>query len=944
MPDPGASDPQPRARTAQEVFRDFLVRRGSGEDIAIEDLCANRPDLAAELTQMWLDHQRATVASKPPGEQDTLSNELRARFGNEPAPTVSLTDIESHEVDPLPQVAAMAPGEAPTGTRFRIDSEIARGGMGAVFKAWDKDLRRSLAMKLALRDGNDIAGTASTSKLTRFVEEAQITGQLDHPGIVPVHEMGIDEAGRVFFTMRLVRGRDLKRVFELSWKNEEGWTQTRVLHLMLKVLEALAYAHNKGVIHRDLKPANVMVGRFGEAYVMDWGIARVIGKKDKRDLRIKMGQSSLSGVATDRREQAVASPESALVTMDGEVLGTPAYMPPEQARSEHELMSARSDVYSVGAMLYHLLTQQTPFVPPGARITPWMILTRVLEEKPKPILEINPDAPPELVAICEKAMKREAEDRYPSAEAMREDLEAFLENRVVTAYEVGVVAEVRKWVSRNKALAGALLLVAVISLGALGVFTYTQNANAKTLEAKNKDLTAATNLAEHKAEEAKQTLELFTGMFEEQEPTTAKGRKLTVLEVMDTASAAFLKESDIDPEVRSKLLTSIALVVHNQGGPEKSAALYEKAFEVSSKGLGETDPVSLNALTDLIGAKMELAQLDEALRLALHRLELLKSNRAPDDTKVLEAECLLAGIYNNLERWDDAEKLFQHVITAQRGNEKLLTNEHLNAARNLAMMWSGTGRIRQAIEFMSDWAAKLEHAEKTGPTSRFTMDAWDSLGHLCGSDKQYAKAIDVLQRSAEARAKLPEKEGGGTDSYAYLQTTALIGRWMVESKRLDEAVPVLRSALAGLEQMFKPSHDQTDDARLCLARALLLQGNAQESEPLLQALARKEEKRYAAGVEVALDALANLVKAEIVLGKSDEASAATQRLLDHAVSDGFALPSLEHLVRVERDLGCPEVASKLMQLLLNRAGPASPKAAAYDELKRSIGQNGAEDH
>jgi serine/threonine protein kinase len=143
----------------------------------------------------------------------------------------------------------------------------------------DEDLRRHLAMKVMLDEQEGAA-----SRLSRFLEEAQVTGQLDHPGIVPVHELGIDARGRVFFTMKLVKGKTLEHVFEAVRHGDDGWSVTRALSVVLRVCEAMAFAHEKGVIHRDLKPANIMVGRFGETYVMDWGLARVLGKKDTKDI------------------------------------------------------------------------------------------------------------------------------------------------------------------------------------------------------------------------------------------------------------------------------------------------------------------------------------------------------------------------------------------------------------------------------------------------------------------------------------------------------------------------------------------------------------------------------------------------------------------------------------------------------------------------------------
>src|SRR5262245_30873177 len=200
------------------------------------------------------------------------------------APRVSLPEDLDASAAILRRLRAHGSKES----RYQKRGEVARGGMGMIQKVWDEDLRRELAMKVVLGE----SGPASTREISpktlgRFLEEAQVTGQLDHPGIVPVHELGLDDQGGVFFTMRLVKGRTLRDVFDELAKGEQGWTQTRVLGLLLKVCEALSYAHAKGVIHRDLKPANVMVGKFGEVFVMDWGLAKILGRADEKDLRVR---------------------------------------------------------------------------------------------------------------------------------------------------------------------------------------------------------------------------------------------------------------------------------------------------------------------------------------------------------------------------------------------------------------------------------------------------------------------------------------------------------------------------------------------------------------------------------------------------------------------------------------------------------------------------------
>jgi serine/threonine-protein kinase len=282
--------------------------------------------------------------------------------------------------------------------RYLREGEIGRGGMGTILRVFDQHLRRRLAMKVTharARDPGAPAPSGATPSLARFLEEAQITSQLEHPGVVPVHELGVDEKGQVFFTMRLIRGSSLKEILPLVKEQRDGWSLTRALGVLLKVCETMSYAHDRGVIHRDLKPANVMVGRYGEVYVMDWGLARVVGRADLHDLR--PAPEDVSSIHTDLRELRESDEESPLITCDGSVLGTPAYMSPEQAAGQVAEVDRRSDVYTVGAMLYHLLTGQPPYVRAGARLSPHTILALVLNAQPVSVLKVSTKVPSEIV-------------------------------------------------------------------------------------------------------------------------------------------------------------------------------------------------------------------------------------------------------------------------------------------------------------------------------------------------------------------------------------------------------------------------------------------------------------------------------------------------------------------------------------------------------------------
>ncbi len=488
---------------AEAALAAYLLAMREDPSTDFDAFCAARPEVEERLRRLheiWRRQTTATMLESSPGDAARpISHVLREFFGGE-RPEVELGQEERAPGDQslATRLQRLAERIALT-TRYSLQEEVARGGMGVILRVWDEDLRRTLAMKSMrgkLRPEDRSPENAQT--VSRFLEEAQITGQLDHPGVVPVHELGIDAKGHVFFTMRMVKGRELSEVFRLSRAGEEGWSTVRCLGVILKVCEAMAYAHSKGVIHRDLKPANVMVGKFGETYVMDWGLAKVVGRKDSRDLRVDPMQSAmLSGVKTDRTDQIAISDrsdDSPLLTMDGTVVGTPTYMPPEQAEGRVADLDFRADIYSLGAMLYTLLTGRMPYVDPDRPATAGTVLTRLIEGPPTPIHQIDKTVAPELTAICEKAMARKRDDRYPTMEAMSDDLRAFLEGRVVRAYQTGALAEFRKWVVRNRTIAASLLGLVVTAILALSYVAWQDRkkmreigaAHAQTLTARDK--------------------------------------------------------------------------------------------------------------------------------------------------------------------------------------------------------------------------------------------------------------------------------------------------------------------------------------------------------------------------------------------------------------------------------------------------------------------------
>lgn len=427
---------------AQELFRSIVSRHGFDE-AEIQRAALEHPELAYEL--QLLSHGWRSVQEL----FSSWSPDASVLFGA--ARDLAQRSLEARVE--LEQLLAELRVPRRSGEQLTASTPLAGGGMALVYRVRDRILQRELAMKVlreeAPADGNTpTPSTRDRQRVRRFLSEVRLTARLDHPGIVPVHELGVDAAGRPFFTMRLVRGTSLAGVLQLAKQADPRWSLSRVLEVLLKVCDAVAYAHSQGVVHRDLKPANIMVGAFGETYVMDWGLARSAEPVDP-----PTPSTSVSSVEADEP-----------LTSDGDVLGTPNYMSPEQARDSSVEVGPRSDVYSLGAILYQVLAGVAPYADLADRRDTQRVLQLLLSREPTRIRELSAVAPQELIAIAEKAMSRDPSRRYPDMAAVAADVRAYMDGRVVLAHEHGLGAELRKWLRRNRVLAYALTF-ALLSVG-----------------------------------------------------------------------------------------------------------------------------------------------------------------------------------------------------------------------------------------------------------------------------------------------------------------------------------------------------------------------------------------------------------------------------------------------------------------------------------------------
>jgi len=774
------------------------------------------------------------------------------------AETLARADLVPPTVD-----VAILPGEAdrlpvvPRAT-YEVVGEFARGGMGRVLLARDRRLGRSVALK-ELRPGAGGEG--------RFVREALVTARLQHPSIIPVYEAGRWPDGTAFYAMKMVTGRSLEALFR------EAPTLPARLALLphvLAVAEAIAYAHSERVVHRDLKPANVLVGPFGETVVVDWGLAKDLG----RGLEIEEGHDPLP---------ATLPPEAGSDdrTVVGTVLGTPHFMAPEQARGLP--VDERADVYSLGAILYQLLTG----APPHAGKTLKEALAAAASERPEAVEALATEAPAELVAVVKKAMSLDPADRYPSARELAEDLRRYATGQLVSAHHYSPAEHLRRFARRHRA---ALAVATVLTAGLLVTLAwglYSTKREAR-IAAEERDR------ARREATRAEQVNAFVQGMLASADPRQA-GRKLAAVDMLAEAARRTEAELESEPEIQASVRTTLgttyqglgllepaekllqaaldtrrallgrdhadvarslgrlAALKNDQGDLARAEALYREALATWDRLGASTTADAVTAAGDLAGVLRTLGHNEEAERLLRTSLERERELWGEGSSTVAAALNNLAVLLGQRGEWQEAEKLHREALAILRGIHGGDHVEVASALTTLASSVEAQGRLAEAEPLFREALAMRQkilgpsHPEVAWTTYNYAFllrRKGDAEGALRLSREVLALRGEILPDTHPMVAAALQVEGLSLmdlgrpkpaepllrESLALRRKALPEGHWLLWSSvsvlgecllaqgRMDAAEPLLRQGYDGLRAAQGDSHERTIEARQRLDR------------------------------------------------------------------------------------------------------------------------------
>ena len=683
---------------------------------------------------------------------------------------------------------------------YRLIRELGVGGMGEVWLAEQTEpVRRFVALKL-IRAGMYDATTAQ-----RFQAERQSLAIMDHPAIAKIFDTGATPAGQPYFAMEYVDGLPIT-----SYCDQKTLGIRERLKLFIQVCEGVQHAHQKAILHRDLKPSNILVVEVDgkpSPRIIDFGLAKAI---------------------------APGSPEQTLFTHQGDFLGTPGYMSPEQADPDVPDIDTRADVYSLGVLLYELLTGFLPFETTGAKKQKLDEMLRQLRESDprRPSSKVNANREtataraaqrgvqvPHLIKLLRgdldwialKALEKDRERRYGTAFQLAADIERYLECRPVVARPASFTDRLRKYMRRNR----ASVAVATTIMAVLSAFVITQAIELRRIT--------------RERDRADRIAEFMTNMFKVSDPSLARGNSITAREILDRAAKDVDSGLTRDPELQADMMYDMGSVFKSLGLYDRASTLLAQSLQIRTRVLGPNNADTLKSLNTLAKTTYQQGRYAEAEKLFLQALELRRRVLGPGHPDTLQSQSDLAEDLSIQGRYADAAKLRQETYDIRR---KVLGPEDpstLDSMGNLAISLEDLGRFADEEKL---WRETLGARRRVlGPDHPVTLDTMNNLTLTLEKEDRYAEAESLERETIESRRRILGPEHPDT-----LDAMNNLARFLGEQERYPEAEKQLRELLDVQRRVIGPENPDTLHTISDLAATLSSEGRFPEAETLQREL------------------------------------------------------------------------------------------------------------